>query len=507
MDSILDGVQLALTWQSIGAVLLGLVTGQLLGAIPGLTATMTVALLIPYTYYLEPWVGIPMLIGMFKGSLFGSSITAILVKTPGTPAAAATVLDGYPLAQQGKGEKACKMALYASVFGDGFSDIVLIFGASFLASIALNFGPAEYTLLVAFSLLTMGFVSGAKVWKGLFAMLLGMLLGIIGLDPVTASPRMTMGMLELEEGIGLIPMLIGFLAVAEVLRQMEMSRRHLATSAVSFSTDPADRRVSWAEFRSCLPVMLKSSSLGTAVGALPGISATVAAFLAYNEAKRSSKTPERFGKGALEGVAAPEAANNAVSGANLIPLMAFGIPGDIAAALILSALLIQGITPGPVIFRDNPEPIYAIFTALLLANLFNLILGHGLIMVARRVVGVPKRILFPVVLVIAAAGAYAMRGSVFDIQLVFLFGLLGWGLTKLAFPTVPLLIGFILMPILESNLRISMLIAGSVPNPFAYFFGRPAFVALLSGMALLLVLVMRRVLRDRQAARAAGLGG
>lgn len=507
MDSILAGIQLALTWQSIGAVLVGLITGQILGAIPGLTATMAVALLIPYTYYLDPWVGIPMLIGMFKGSLFGSSLTAILVKTPGTPAAAATVLDGYPLAQQGKGEKACKMALYASVFGDSFSDIVLIFGASFLAAIALKFGPAEYTLLVAFSLLTMGFISGAKMWKGLVAMFLGMLLGIVGLDPVTASPRMTMGFLEMEEGIGLIPMLIGFLAVAEVLRQMEFPRKQLAASTVSFSTDPADRTVSRKEFMQSLPVMIKSSVLGTAVGALPGISATVAAFLAYNEAKRTSKTPERFGKGALEGVAAPESANNAVSGANLIPLMAFGIPGDIAAALILSALLIQGITPGPVIFRDNPEPIYAIFTALLLANLFNLILGHGLIRVVRRVVGVPKRILFPVVLVIAAAGAYAMRGSVFDIQLVFLFGLLGWGLTKLAFPTVPLLIGFILMPILESNLRISMLIAGSVPNPFGYFFGRPAFVTLLAVMILLLVLVLRRVMRDREAAKAGGLAG
>ncbi len=507
MESILAGIALALTWESILAVIAGVVAGQLLGAIPGLTATMTVALLIPYTYYLDPWVGVPMLLGMFKGSLFGSSVTAILVKTPGTPAAAATVMDGYPLAQQGKGEKACKMALYSSVFGDSFSDIVLIFGASFLAAIALNFGPAEYTLLVAFSLMTMGFISGARIWKGIFAMLLGMLLGIVGLDPITATPRLTMGFLELEEGIGLIPMLIGFLAVAEVLRQMELPRKQLATSTVSFSDDPADRRVSWLEFRGVLPTLLKSSSLGTAVGALPGISATVAAFLAYNEARRTSKTPEKFGKGALEGVAAPESANNAVSGANLVPMMAFGIPGDIAAALILSALLIQGITPGPVIFRDNPEPIFAIFTALLLANLVNLVLGHGLIRIARRVVTVPKRVLFPVVIVIAAAGAYAMRGSLFDVQLVVVFGLLGWGLTKLAFPTVPLLIGFILMPILESNLRISMLIAGSVPNPLAYFFGRPAFVTLMAVMTLLLILVLRRIFRDRQAARAAGMRG
>ena len=503
MDSILAGIQLALTWQSLAAVIGGLLVGQLLGAIPGLTATMAVALLIPYTYYLEPWVGIPMLVGMFKGSLFGSSITAILVKTPGTPAAAATVLDGYPMAQKGQGEKACKMALYSSVFGDSFSDIVLIFGAAALASIALNFGPAEYTLLVGFSLITMGFVTGANMWKTVVAMLLGMLFGIVGLDPVTATPRLTMGYLELEEGIDLIPMLIGFLAVAEVLRQMEHPIAHLATSTVSFSDDPADRRVSWSEFKSCIPVLIKSSSLGTAVGALPGISSTVAAFLAYNEARRTSKHPEKFGKGSLEGVAAPEAANNAVSGANLIPLMAFGIPGDVAAALILSALLIQGITPGPVVFRENPEPIYAIFTALLLANALNLLFGHGLIRIARKVVTVPKRILFPTVLVIASAGAYSMRGAIFDVQLVFLFGLLGWGMSKLAFPTVPLIIGFILMPVLETNLRITMLIAGSVPDPLMYFATRPAFMTLLVVMITLLSLILRRLMRERAAARMA----
>lgn len=502
LDAIMAGAGLALTWQSLGAVIVGLAAGQLLGAIPGLTATMTVALLVPYTYYLDPWVGIPMLIGMFKGSLFGSSITAILVKTPGTPAAAATVMDGYPLAQQGKGEKACKMALYASIFGDSFSDIVLIFGAAALASIALNFGPAEYSLLVAFSLLTMGFISGSNIWKAMFAMLLGMLFGIVGLDPITATPRLTMGYLELEEGIELIPMLIGFLSVAEVLRQMEMPHQSLAGSTVTFSDKPEDRRVSWAEFRHSLPTLFKSSSLGTMVGALPGISATVAAFLAYNEARRTAKDPDSFGKGNLDGIAAPESANNAVSGANLIPLMAFGIPGDIAAALILSALLIQGITPGPVVFRDNPEPIYAIFAALLLANLLNLIMGHGLIRVARRVVTIPKRILFPVVLSIAAAGAYAMRGSVFDVQLVFMFGLLGWGMGKLGFPTVPLLIGFILMPILETNLRTTMLIAGSVPDPVAFFAGRPAFMTLLVLMLLVLLLFVRRMVRGRWLERA-----
>ena len=276
-----------------------------------------------------------MLLGMFKGSLFGSSTTAILIRTPGTPAASATVLDGYPLAQQGKGAKAMKMALYASVFGDSFSDICLIFFASLLAIVALSFGPPEYTVLIALALGSLGMLSSRPAWKGLFAMLLGVLIGIIGLDPITATERLTFGNPELEEGIGLIPMLIGFLAVSEVFQQMDSSLDDLSGKAIKFSDKREDNRVSWPEFHSCIPVLFRSSAMGTVIGAMPGLGSTVAAFLAYGEARRTSKHPEQFGKGSLEGVAAPEAANNAVSGANLIPLLAFGIPGDIAAALIL----------------------------------------------------------------------------------------------------------------------------------------------------------------------------
>jgi putative tricarboxylic transport membrane protein len=497
VENIIQGISLAITPAALVAILIGLIAGQILGAIPGLTASMAVALLVPYTYYLEPWIGIPMLLGMFKGSLFGSSITAILVKTPGTPAAAATVLDGYPLARMGKGLKAMKMALYASVFGDSFSDICLIVAAGALATVALSFGPPEYTLLTGFSLITISALAGPSLWRGLIAVFLGMIIGMIGLDPIAATPRMTFGYAELEEGIGLIPMLIGILAVSEALRQMEQPLHQLATRAVSFSKERADNRVSWAEFRACLPTIVKSSGMGTLIGAMPGLGATVAAFLAYGEAKRSSKNPEQFGKGSLEGVAAAESANNAVSGSNMIPLLAFGIPGDIAAALIMGAFLIQGITLGPVVFKDNPVEIYAIYAALLVANLFNLILGQGLILMARRVVGVPKRLLFPVVLVIASAGAYALRGSIFDIQLVFLFGLLGYGMDKLRIPTVPLLIGFILMPILEENLRITLLLSSSHDLNLAFVLQRPAFLSLLAimGTAVFLLLKRRRALR------------
>lgn len=492
MDQILEGIGLALTWQSLLAVVLGVAAGQVLGAIPGLTASMAVALLIPYSFYFDPWVGIPMLLGMFKGSLFGSSVTAILIRTPGTPAASATVLDGYPLAQAGKGAKAVKMALYSSVFGDTFSDVCLIFFASALALVALQFGPAEYTLLIVLALGSLGMLSSRPIWKGLVATLVGVMIGIIGLDPITATERLTFGNPELEEGIGLIPMLIGFLAVSEVFRQMGGSNGDLSAQAMRYSPRREDNRVSWLEFKGCIPVLFRSSAIGTAIGSMPGLGSTVAAFIAYGEARRTSAKPEQFGKGSLEGVAAPEAANNAVSGANLIPLLAFGIPGDIAAALILGALMVQGVTVGPLAFSQNPLPIYAIYAALILANFVNLGLGFALLRVARFAFSVPRRLLLASVLVVAAAGSYALRGSIFDVQLVFVFGVAGYLMMRFGFPPVPLLIGFILMPLLEENLRTVLLLSSTYDQHILFVFERPAFLALLALMSSAIAFVVWR---------------
>jgi len=491
-DSILAGISLSMSWQTLLAVFIGVVLGQVLGAIPGLTASMAVSLLIPFTFYFDPWIGIPMMLGMFKGSLFGGSLAAILIRTPGTPAAAATVIDGNELARQGKGGKAARAALYASVTGDTFSDICLILAAGSLAAIAVRFGPGEYVLLVGFSLLTLGSLSGRRPWKGLVAMLLGVLVGCIGLDPITGTPRLTFRQLELMDGIPLIPMLIGLLAVSEVFLQMERSTRSLAERAVSFSPRREDNHLSWAEIRSLTPLTLRSSAIGTVIGALPGLGATVAAFLAYNEARRTSKTPEMFGKGSLEGVVAPEAANNAVSGANMIPLLAFGIPGDVAAALILGAFMIQGITPGPMAFSSNPVPLYAIFTAMLLANFVNFGVGTVFIPLAKTLLVVPRRLLFPAVLVMASAGAYAMRGSLFDVQLVFVFGLLGYLLTRIGIPLVPLLIGFILAPILERSVRQTLLLVRAADGWSNYFFSRPVLMVLTVLLVAILLLVWRQ---------------
>jgi putative tricarboxylic transport membrane protein len=402
------------------------------------------------------------------------------------------VIDGNALAQQGKGVKAAKTALFASVYGDTFSDLCLIFAAGFLAMIAIRFGPGEYVLLIAFSLLTLGSLSGPKPWKGLVATLLGVILGAIGLDPMTGSERLTFGNLELMDGLSLIPLLIGFLAVSEVFLQMEKPLISLAGRAVSFSPRREDNRLSWAEIRALLPITTRASAIGTVVGALPGLGSTIAAFLAYNEAKRVSKRPEEFGKGSLEGVAAPEAANNAVSGANMIPLLAFGIPGDVAAALILSALMIQGITPGPVAFRESAVPLYAIFSAMLMANAVNFLVGQATIPLAKRLLVVPKRLLFPAVLIIASAGAFAIRGSLFDLQMIFLFGFLGYGMTKLNFPPVPLLIGFILAPILERSSRQTLLLVDAAGGWWPYVTSRPVLIVLIVLFSAVLLLAWRQ---------------
>ena len=492
MDAILQGISLSLSPGALMGIVVGVVLGQLLGSIPGLTAAMAVALLVPFSFYFDPWIGIPMMLAMFKGSLFGSSMPAILLRTPGTPAAAATILDGYPLAQAGKGGKAMHTVLYASVFGDAFSDICLILGAGALATIAIRFGPSEYVLLILFALMSLVSLNRGSSWRGIIAIGLGVLLGCIGLDPITGTERLTFGNPELFEGIGLIPMLIGFLAIAEVFKQLEQPLKTLGQKTLQFSARREDNRLSAAERRELLPTLLRSSIIGTVTGALPGLGATVAAFIAYNEARRTAKKPEEFGQGSLHGIAAPEAANNAVSGSNLIPLLAFGIPGDVAAALILGALLIQGITPGPLAFRDNPVPIYAIFSAMLLANGVNYAVGLGFIPLAKRMVGVSKRLLFPGVLIFASAGAYAMRGSLFDVQLMFIFGAMGWLMGKLNVPTILLVIAFILSPILERSARQTMILVDASDGWLAFIASRPVLMILLGILAVLMGLVFRQ---------------
>lgn len=453
-DMLLSAISLLLNVQNFVAIVAGTALGVALGAIPGLTGIMAIALIIPFTYYIGPVASLLLLMGVSKGAVYGGSITAILINTPGTPASAATSLDGYPLVKQGKALKALWMALYASIMADTFSDLILIFVAGLLASIALKFGPSEYAMLVVFSLTIVSTVSGKHPLKGMISAAAGLFLATVGLDPMEGTPRFDFGMTQLYEGIGLIPMMIGLFAFSEALRQGEEQFRGKIPSAfIPVSDNPDDNRVTKEEMKAALKPIFRASLIGTFLGAVPGIGPPVAAFLSYGETKRTSRHPEKFGHGALEGVAAAEAGNNAVCGANLIPLLTLGVPGDATAAVLLGAFLLQGLAPGPRLFEQNGNIIYAFFLGLIVCNAANFFIGAGAIKMSRRLCNVSKTLVIPVILMLCCIGSFAVNSSLFDVKVMILFGLLGYCMSKFGFAIAPMVIAFILEPIGESSIR------------------------------------------------------
>lgn len=459
MDIFFQALELFFQLPVLLATAFGVVVGIVLGSIPGLTATMAIAIIVPMTFTLPPVVSIGMLIGAYKGGCFGGSIPAILLNTPGTPAAAATILDGYPMAKKGQGRKALNVAIYSSVLADSFSDIVLILIAPPLALIALKMGPPEMTGLIIFSLLIITAVAGKSLIKGLIAGALGLLVGTVGLDPIMASRRFGFDIALLDEGIALMPMMIGLFALSEFFINAEKRLSFEQVCMFKKSENPEDNKLTKSEVKACAKIIGVASCIGTILGAIPGIGPSIAAFASYAQAKRMSKHPEKFGHGSVEGVAAAEAGNNAVAGANLIPLLTLGIPGDVGAALLLGAFMMQGLHPGPLLFQENLDVVYAIFMALLFANLVNFIAAKQYIKVAGKVASVPTKYIFPAILLFCMVGAYGFNQSIFDVWLTLIFGILGYLLRKNGFPVAPLLIAFILEPILESSFRQSLLMS------------------------------------------------
>lgn len=475
LDIFGQSLVIVFTISNLFMIVFGVFIGMLLGAIPGLTGIMAIALLLPFTFTMHPVSALILLISIYKGAMFGGSIPSILMNIPGTPPAAATALDGYPLSLQGKSQKALKIALYSSVMGDVFSDLILITVAGFLAGIALKFGPPEYSMLIIFSLTTIGAVSGDTLLKGLLSAAGGLFIATVGLDPVTATPRFFFGIVELYDGFSLLPMLIGLFALSEILRQLEEKIGGIAKVAfLPLSGKPEDQKVTKEDMKRCLIPILRGSILGGFLGSIPGIGPTVGAFMSYAETRRSSKNPSLFGKGAIEGVAAAESANSAVCGANMIPLLALGIPGDAVAAIIMGAFMIQGLAPGPLIFQTHLDIIYGFFISLILANIANFFVGLISIKFARRLTRISKVMILPIVLILCFTGSYAINTSFFDIKVTFIFGLLGYLMTKFGFPIAPMLIGFILGPMAELAVRQSLIISkGSA----LIFFKRPISLA------------------------------
>jgi putative tricarboxylic transport membrane protein len=435
-----------------------------------MSATMAVALTLPFTFSMQPITGILLLLGVYKGGIFGGSIPAILIKTPGTPASSATVLDGYPMAENGQAGKALGMALWASCTADLISNLSLILFAGWLASFALNFGPPEFFTLILFSLTIIAGVSGESLLRGALSAMLGLLLATVGLDLIYGTNRFTFGNPNMMGGLNFIAVLIGLFAIPEILGMIwnpkahEGSTRQLGQNWVTFK-----------EYRRCFKSIVRGSFIGVFLGSIPGIGAAPSAFLSYSEARRTSPNKDNFGKGEIEGVAASEAGNNGVAGATLIPLLALGVPGDVITAIILGAFMIHGLQPGPMMFIMNADIIYGLFIGLIISSVFLFFIGSVAIKGFKYVADIPRGVLFPGVLTLCIYGVYAVNNNLFDVGVMFAMGWVGFFMVRYKIPAAPFLIAFILGPLLEDNFRQAMLMSGSSPvilfrGPITWFF-------------------------------------
>ncbi len=464
-------------------ICVGITTGIIIGSLPGLTATMGAALLVPLTFGRPPLESLSMLIGIYCGAMYGGSISAILIRTPGTPAAAATVLEGYPMARRGEAGRAMSMALFASFFGGVCGALIMTFASPIVSGFALEFGPVEYFALAIFGLSVIVSISGNSLIKGMMSAFFGLLIASIGFDPISGFPRFTFGMMEMMEGPPFIPTLIGLFAVSEVFNEVQK------TGQIQQLKATVDRFLpSWEDIRHCFKHLWRSSLIGTFIGAIPGAGGDIAAFVSYGQAKRTSKHPERFGKGQIEGLAASESANNACSGGAMIPLLSLGVPGDAVTAVLLGAFIIQGLQPGPMLYKEHIDIVYQIFASMMLAQFVMLFIGMAGIRLFSKVILVDRAILTPSIFVLSMVGAFAMRSNIFDVYTTLAFGILGYVMMRYDYPLSPILLALILGPMAEANLRRAMVISSGDPS---ILFSRPIAVVLMALAVVSLLLSIR----------------
>lgn len=498
-EYLIPAAHIFFTIQNLLVVSLGLFIGITIGAIPGLNVPMTVALILPITFYMDPVAGILLLLGVYKGGTYGGSISAILINTPGAPAAVVTSLDGYPLAQQGKAGKALRASIYGSVLGELFSDLILITIAGQIAMLALKFGPTEKFALVFFALSTIGVISSEHKIKGIAAGVLGVFIHMIGADPISGSSRFMFGIFNLIGGIPFLPFLIGLFAISEFFMQIERkSTADTKDVVVPVSKKREDNYVTWQEFKGNIKTIIRSSLIGLGIGALPGSGSAISAFVSYGAAKNASKHPEQFGKGSLEGVFAAETGNNAVCGGALIPLLTLGIPGDAITAIMIGVFLVHGLVPGPDLFIKSGDLIYAIFIGLIVASILHFFIASLGLRIFIKILSVSRSILFPTVVVICIAGAFTGNSSIFDVYVMIVFGLIGYVMKKFHFPVAPLLMGYILGPLLETSLVQTLILSNGSILPI---FTRPIslfFVLLTIFFILWTVFIQRRMGREKE---------
>ena len=499
IENIVSAFGLFLSFENLIVVFIGVFIGTFVGAIPGMTTPMGVALVLPFTFTMQPITGILLLLGVYKGGLYGGSITAILIKAPGTPAASCTVLDGFPMAQKGEARKALDIALYASCVADFISNLSLILFAGFLASFALRFGPPEFFTLIVFSLTIIAGVSGDNLAKGIAAAAMGLVLATVGLDIVYGTSRFVFGQTELMGGLSFIPVLIGLFALPEIINQFTIKKEGTAAAGAL-----SGMHATFQDFKSSLKSILRGSFIGVILGAIPGIGGAPAAFLSYSEAKRTNKDPDSFGKGNMEGVAAAEAGNNGVAGATMIPLLALGVPGDVVTAVILGAFMIHGLRPGPIMFEQNLTMIYALFMGIMLSSAYLFVIGKMSIRAVSKIANLPNRMLYPAVLVLCIFGAFAINNNLFDVLVMFIVGILGFTMLRMEIPAAPFLIAFILGPLLEDNFRQALLMSS---GDALIFFRNPICWVFWTLTALSILFIVRNHIRAKRGADVIPMAG
>jgi len=453
MDAVLQGISLMADPTNVGLIFVAVLIGVIVGALPGLSSPMAVALLLPFTISMEPVPAISMMAALYCAGTFGGSICAILINAPGAPPAVATAFDGYPMAKRGEAGRALGIAAVSSICGGIFSLVIFLVATPLLAKIATSFRPMEYFALAVFALSMLASISGKSPVRNLIAGAVGVLLGTVGIHLTTGVERFTFNLPALTGGIGFVPVLIGLFALAELLNQSETADKayeRIKAVVVKLPTREDFRRI-WG-------TILRSSGIGTFIGVLPAEGATVAAIMGYNEAKRWSKYKEEFGNGCPEGIAGPEAANNAATGGAMVPTLALGIPGSATTAVILAALIMHGFRPGPYLMKQTPEFVYAIFAAMLLANFMFLAIGLAGAKIFSRITLIPRSFLWPAVFVFALVGSYSYGASLMDVWVMLIAGFIGFLMLRHSFAPAPLVMGLILGKLVEESFSQSMIL-------------------------------------------------
>lgn len=455
---------------ALGLSVIGVLAGIILGALPGVSSTMSLAVLLPLSFSMSPMHGMMFLMGIFSASVYGGSISAILVNIPGTPGAIVTQMDGYPMAQKGRAGEALTYALLASTFGGLLGWLLLVMFAPLVAQLALHFQSPEYAAVTFFGLTMLAYATPGSTFKALIGGVIGLILATVGLDEVTGVARFDFGIADLQGGITIIPLAVGIFGLAEVLRNIE-------SSTVPFDVIGNIRRLipPWREIRSLWPMAIRGSIIGALVGAIPAAGSAIGVTVAYAQEKRMSKYPERYGTGIPEGIVSPESANNACVGGALVPMMTLGIPGDSMTAVLVGALLIHGLRPGPQLFVERLDFVAVVYVALLFAIILTLFFGLIGIRAFARILQAPKNALMTAVVMLCVVGSYAVRNSVFDVLVMIGSGAVGYLMYRVKMPVAPVVFGLILGPLLEENIRRSLIVNGD----WWVFVTRPISLSLL----------------------------